>query len=108
MSLSPLTPPAKPSGPLSGLSRFVGSFRWAFMPVGLLALIAVACLVLARLCRRGRVSARAVRLAIGYSLIGNELIWWSFRYSHEGIHLRNLPFQRIRQTNHIFPGGTTI
>ena len=23
----------------------------------------------------------------------NELIWWRFRYSHEGIHLWNLPFQ---------------
>jgi hypothetical protein len=41
VTLRPLTPPAKPSGPLSGLSRFVGSFRWAFMPLGLLALIAV-------------------------------------------------------------------
>jgi len=41
VSLHPITPPAKPSGPLSGLSRFLGSFRWAFMPVGLLALIAV-------------------------------------------------------------------
>lgn len=41
MSLRPLTPPAKPSGPLSGLSRFIGGFRWAFMPLGLLSLIAV-------------------------------------------------------------------
>jgi len=41
LSLRPLTPPAQPSGPLSGLSRFIGGFRWAFMPVGLLALIAV-------------------------------------------------------------------
>ena len=66
-----------------------------FGPVhlGLLASIAVASLMLARLCRRRRVSARAVRLAIGYALIGNELIWWSFRYSHEGLHLWNLPFQ---------------
>ncbi|HLL00964.1 MAG TPA: hypothetical protein VK539_10280 [Myxococcaceae bacterium] len=41
MSLHPLTPPATPSGPLSGVSRFIGAFRWAFMPLGLLALIAV-------------------------------------------------------------------
>jgi hypothetical protein len=41
VSLRPLTPPAKSSGPLSGLSRFIGGFRWAFMPLGLLALIAV-------------------------------------------------------------------
>ncbi|WP_407659995.1 hypothetical protein [Hyalangium gracile] len=36
-----LTPPAKPSGLISGVSRFIGGFRWAFMPLGLLALIAV-------------------------------------------------------------------
>jgi hypothetical protein len=41
VSLRPLTPPTPPSGPLLGLSRFMGSFRWAFMPLGLLALIAV-------------------------------------------------------------------
>ncbi len=41
MSLRPLTPPATPSGPLSGVSRFIGAFRWAYMPLGLLALIAV-------------------------------------------------------------------
>ena len=28
-------------GPLSAFSRFLGHFRWAFMPLGLLALIAV-------------------------------------------------------------------
>jgi hypothetical protein len=41
LSLRPLTSPALSSGPLSGLSRFIGGFRWAFMPLGLLALIAV-------------------------------------------------------------------
>jgi hypothetical protein len=41
VSLRPLTPPARSSGPLSGVSRFIGGFRWAFMPLGLLALIAV-------------------------------------------------------------------
>ncbi|MDC0709510.1 hypothetical protein POL68_13655 [Stigmatella sp. ncwal1] len=41
MSLRPLTPSPAPSGPLSGLSRFMGGFRWAFMPLGLLSLIAV-------------------------------------------------------------------
>ena len=45
------------------------------------------------LCRRRQVPARAVRLAIGWGLIVNELIWWTFRYSHEGLHLWNLPFQ---------------
>jgi len=41
LTLRPPPPPAQPSGPLSGVSRFIGGFRWAFMPVGLLALIAV-------------------------------------------------------------------
>ena len=37
--------------------------------------------------------ARAVRLVLGYGLAGNEMIWWGFRYSHEGVHLTNLPLQ---------------
>jgi hypothetical protein len=31
----------RPEGPFSAFSRFLGHFRWAFMPLGLLALIAV-------------------------------------------------------------------
>lgn len=34
-----------------------------------------------------------VRLVLGYGLAANELIWSIFRYSHEGIHLTNLPLQ---------------
>jgi hypothetical protein len=41
VTLRPPTSPARPSPPLSGLSRFLGGFRWAFMPLGLLSLIAV-------------------------------------------------------------------
>lgn len=55
--------------------------------------IALICVVLSALCRRRQVSLRAVRLAIGWGLIVNELIWWAFRYLHEGVHLWNLPFQ---------------
>ncbi len=40
MSRRPLTSPASP-GPLSALSRFLAGFRWAYMPLGLLALVAV-------------------------------------------------------------------
>ncbi len=36
----PLTPAAS-SGPITALSRFLGHFRWAFMPFGLMALVAV-------------------------------------------------------------------
>jgi hypothetical protein len=46
------------------------------------------------LCRRRRVLQRVVRLALGYGLAVNELIWWAFRYSHEGLRFPvNLPLQ---------------
>ena len=48
---------------------------------------------LAWLCRRGAVNRRSVRLLLGYALVANELVWWVFRYSHEGVHLSNLPLQ---------------
>lgn len=61
--------------------------------LGLLALTAAIAMGLSRICRRRPESRQAVRLAIGWGLVVNELIWWSFRYSHEGLHLWNLPFQ---------------
>jgi hypothetical integral membrane protein (TIGR02206 family) len=61
--------------------------------LGLLALTALIAVVLSRTCRRQPAWRRAVRLTIGWGLVVNELIWWSFRYSHEGLHLWNLPFQ---------------
>ncbi len=45
------------------------------------------------LCRRRPGAARPVRLIIGSALALNEFGWWFFRYSHEGIHARNLPLQ---------------
>ena len=61
--------------------------------LGLLALTAAVAAVLTRVCRRQPALRRVVRLAIGWGLVVNELIWWGFRYSHEGFHLWNLPFQ---------------
>ena len=61
--------------------------------LSLLALTAALGVVLVELCRRRPDWRRAVRLALGWILVVNELIWWSFRYSHEGLHLWNLPFQ---------------
>jgi len=61
-----------------------------------LSLIAATALIaglLAWACRSGKVSTRAVRLSIGLALIANELVWWGYRYSHEGIHAANLPLQ---------------
>ena len=59
----------------------------------LLLAIVLLCGALSLLCRRQPVAARAVRLATGWGLVVNELVWWTFRYSHEGFHLWNLPFQ---------------
>jgi hypothetical integral membrane protein (TIGR02206 family) len=61
--------------------------------LSLLAVIAALATVLSWLCRRGRISHRATRLVLGLGLCANEAGWWFFRYSHEGIHLTNLPLQ---------------
>ena len=59
----------------------------------LLAAIAVFTGVVSLLCRNGRLPVRTVRLVAGSAIVVNELIWWAFRYSHEGFHLWNLPLQ---------------
>ncbi len=61
--------------------------------ISLLVGIAAAAVLLSVLCRRGRVSGRRTRFVLGCGLAVNELIWWVFRYSHEGVHLANLPLQ---------------
>ena len=66
-----------------------------FGPVHLSLLMGTvgAAVILSWLCRGTMVPVRAVRLALGCALAGNELIWWVFRYSHEGVHVANLPLQ---------------
>ena len=60
----------------------------------LLASIALPGIVLAWACRTKRVPPRPVRVTLGLALAANELIWWVFRYSHEGFHFpQNLPLQ---------------
>ena len=61
--------------------------------VALLAAIALAGFLLVQLCRRVERARRPVRLLLGIGLALNELVWWRFRYSHEGVHLWNLPLQ---------------
>ena len=61
--------------------------------LALLAVTGLACLLLAVLCRKLPAAGRPIRLALGYGVAANEFVWWAFRYSHEGIHLRNLPLQ---------------
>jgi hypothetical integral membrane protein (TIGR02206 family) len=59
----------------------------------LILIIVATCTALAFACRRKLLDVRKVRLGLGWGLVINELIWWTFRYSHEGLHLWNLPFQ---------------
>ena len=61
--------------------------------LALLAAIAAITALLAMLCRRKLMARRATRLALGYGLAVNEIIWWIYRYSREGVHLPNLPLQ---------------
>jgi hypothetical integral membrane protein (TIGR02206 family) len=60
--------------------------------LSLIAIIVAACAGCSILCRQKR-TERGICLAIGWGLVINELIWWAFRYSHEGLHLWNLPLQ---------------
>jgi hypothetical integral membrane protein (TIGR02206 family) len=45
------------------------------------------------ICRTHETWVRPMRFALGYGIAANELVWWIFRYSREGIHLNNLPLQ---------------
>jgi hypothetical integral membrane protein (TIGR02206 family) len=66
-----------------------------FGPVHLALLLAIAGLsaALSWLCRKGKVPALGIRLVLACAIALNELVWWVFRYSHEGIHVSNLPLQ---------------
>lgn len=58
----------------------------------LIAVVGTAALLL-WLRRRQTISARLLRLVLGTAIAGNEVVWWLYRYVHEGIHLTNLPLQ---------------
>ena len=64
-----------------------------FAHVSLVVATIAAAAALSWLCQTRRAWVRPVRLALGYGITGNELVWWVFRYSREGIHLNNLPLQ---------------
>ena len=64
----------------------------------LLGAISLLAIFLVLICREFPTSRRVVRLVLGWGLVTNELIWWCFRYVHEGIHLGNLPLQLCDMT----------
>jgi len=61
--------------------------------LSLLGTIAAIAAVLVWLCRRGVIPLEPMRLTLGLALGANELVWWVYRYSREGIHVWNLPLQ---------------
>jgi hypothetical integral membrane protein (TIGR02206 family) len=66
--------------------RLFGPLHWA-----ILAAVPALGYALARLSRRW---PRGVRIAIGVSIAANELIWWAYRYSSEGLRLpEGLPLE---------------
>jgi len=66
-----------------------------FGPTHLLLLAAIVAIgwLLCRECRRNPGCRRAIRLALGIGIAVNEIVWWTFRYAHEGVRLTNLPLQ---------------
>jgi hypothetical integral membrane protein (TIGR02206 family) len=59
----------------------------------ILSVIAGMAALLVWLCRRGILRPRPVQLFTGLALASNELVWWGYRYSREGLHVWNLPLQ---------------
>jgi hypothetical integral membrane protein (TIGR02206 family) len=59
----------------------------------ILGAIAIAAALFVWLSRRGILPVRQIGFGLGLALALNELIWWVYRYSREGIHIANLPLQ---------------
>ena len=62
--------------------------------LGILAAIPLMALVLSALCRGSRRAGLWIRCSLGLFLLINELIWYFYRYSHEGFRFpEGLPLQ---------------
>jgi hypothetical protein len=70
------------------LKYIVRLFGWVH--AGLLLTMVVPAAQLASRSRHEGLPWSRVRLVLRYGQAANELIWWIFRDSHEGIHLTNL------------------
>jgi len=61
--------------------------------LSLLAVTGIIAFVLCLLCRSHVFPLRPVRRTLGALLASNEIVWWIWRYSREGIRVGNLPLQ---------------
>src|SRR5688572_21137309 len=62
--------------------------------LSLLTIILAMCVILPLAVRRNWLAGRVLRLLIGWVVAVNELIWWWYRYSHEGFRFpHNMPLQ---------------
>lgn len=59
----------------------------------ILGSIIVIAVLLGRSCRMNPGLLRPVRETLGFTIALNEIVWWIFRYVHEGVHMTNLPLQ---------------
>ena len=59
----------------------------------ILLAVAIAASAFAWLGRRGIFSVKRMAWTLGVALASNELVWWFYRYSREGVHITNLPLQ---------------
>lgn len=77
-------------------SAGVKTFGW--LHITILATIFVLATMSVWVCRWRFISGNARRLLVtrrwlGIALAVNEIIWWTWRYAREGVHLGNLPLQ---------------
>lgn len=73
----------------------VAGFRlFGLAHLAIIAAIPLIALELSTLCRRSRRASVWIRRSLGFFLLANELIWYAYRYSHEGFRFPDgLPLQ---------------
>jgi hypothetical integral membrane protein (TIGR02206 family) len=59
----------------------------------ILSATVVLAFLVAALCRKGALPIKPTRWTLGSALAANEIVWWIYRYSKEGVHIGNLPLQ---------------